>query len=139
MSWIKIALSLVAGLLILSVLVVGGFFYIANKSSKNKSDKIDELGKIPLGSSVEDVIKLAVKQGIDFESKEFAIPEVIEFVDENSGKNGIGEKVHRNTDLSKFKNGKLNIGLSLFLFSRKGCEYTITDGKVSNIRIWWLD
>lgn len=76
---------------------------------------IDDLAKVPIGSTVVDVMKLSRELGFKLDSNEFAIPSVVEVQNEDSQQmsNGLPEMVNKDTDLSKFRNGTLNFGLSL--------------------------
>jgi hypothetical protein len=140
MGWLKLALKIFAGLVVLGIIAVGLLLYAINKTSKEKSKMVDDLAKIPVGSSVSEVIDLAQKLGFDFDKTEFAVPYVAEISnEEGSPKDIFPKQIKKDTDLSKFKNGKLNFSLSLFLFSRKGCEITFKDGKVTETYVWWLD
>lgn len=141
MSWIKNSFKIIAGMIIAAVIALGLFFFSASQASNEKSRMINELAKIPAGSSVDDVMKLADGLGINFSSKEFAIPSVVQMKNEDSPQTTreLYLKVTKDTDLSKFKNGTLNFGLSLFFFQRQGCEITFKDGTVQKTRIWTLD
>jgi len=129
------------GMIVLALVALGLFSCSVNSSSQAKSNMIEQLAKIPPGTNVDDVIKIALNLGFNFDVKEFAIPNVVQMKDEDSplGRNGVSQKVSKSTDLSKFKNGILSFGFSLFLFNRKGCEITFKDGVVTNTRIWELD
>ncbi len=115
MSWIQISLRIAAGTIILFVIACGFFYYAASKSSQKKSHMIDDLAKVPIGSTVVDVMKLSRELGFKLDSNEFAIPSVVEVQNEDSQQmsNGLPEMVNKDTDLSKFRNGTLNFGLSL--------------------------
>ncbi|MCB0383801.1 MAG: hypothetical protein KDD43_00305 [Bdellovibrionales bacterium] len=141
MGWIKLALKIFGGLIVVGVIALGLFAYSASSTARKKSHIIEELGKVPLGATVEEVMVLAEKLGIDIEGSEFAIPSVLEMRDDDNprGNKDLPERVDKRTDLSKFLNGTLNFGLSLFLFSRMGCEISFKDGKVKSTRIWQLD
>lgn len=141
MSWMKKSFKIIAGMIIVLLVALGLFYFSASSSSHKKSRMIDELAKIPVGSSVDDAMKLAENLGFNFDSREFAIPSAVQMTNEDSPQNirDLHLKVNKRSDLSKFKNGTLNFGLSLFFFERKGCEITFKDGVVQSTRIWVLD
>lgn len=141
MSWFLLILKIVLGLVVVGVVAVGLLYYSANKSAQAKSRMIDELAQIPVGSTVVETVDYAEKLGFNFSGSEFAIPHVAEMKneDEQRSSDSLPVKVDKQTDLSNFKNGTLNFGLSLFLFSRKGCEIRFKDGRVQSTRIWALD
>ena len=141
MSWLIIVLKIFLGLVVIGVVAIGIFYYSANKAAKAKSRMIDELAKVPIGSSVEETIQLAKSLGFNFGDTEFAIPHVVEMKNSDDPQNerALPTPVTKDADLSNFKNGTLNFGLSLFLFERKGCDINFKDGKVQATRIWFLD
>lgn len=127
--------------MVIGVIAIGIFYYSANKAAQAKSRMIDELANVPIGSSVGDTIKLAESLGIKLGGNEFAISSAVEMKnsDEPQKDHGLPTPVTKETDLSTFKIGSLNFGVSLFLFQRKGCEITFENGKVQSSRIWVLD
>ncbi len=141
MKWLYLVLKISFGLFVIGIVALVLFFYSANKSAQAKNRMIEELAKVPIGSSVADTLKLAESLGFELNGSEFAIPHVVEMKDsdEPSRNHGLPEQVTKDTDFSKFKNGSINFGLSLFLFQRKGCEITFENGKVTATRVWALD
>jgi len=141
LSWLIVILKIVLGFVVIGVVAIGVFYYSASKAAQAKSRMIDELANVPIGSSVGEAIQLAQNLGFNVGGTEFAIPHVVEMKnsDKQENEHALPTPVTKDTDLSSFKNGTLNFGLSLFLFERKGCDITFKDGKVQSTRVWSLD